>query len=190
MFKALEEKKNIIFYANFSSSFVKVVFWWSKTIFMDKQYCRTIENKFINENLRKYVRKKEVEVNAEKMKIMVFEKKEERGEWVELARKENRTSKRVTFNERAHNREIVRKANRVVECVWGIGEREKVGRWFQEESDDVWENGSEHIDVPDRNLGMEGTREGRNRGRKIFEMGARSGQRNAGLHSEGRVLEE
>jgi hypothetical protein len=23
-----------------------------------------------------------------------------------------------------HNREIVRKANRVVECVWGIGERE------------------------------------------------------------------
>jgi hypothetical protein len=27
-----------------------------------------------------------------------------------------------------HNREIVRKANRVVECVWGIGEREKVGR--------------------------------------------------------------
>jgi hypothetical protein len=80
MFKALEEKKNIIFCANFSSSFVKVVFWWSKTIFMDKQYCRTIENKFINENLRKYVRKKEVEVNAEKMKIMVFEKKEERGE--------------------------------------------------------------------------------------------------------------
>jgi hypothetical protein len=42
---------------------------------MDKQYCRTIENKFINENLRKYVRKKEVEVNAEKMKIMVFGKK-------------------------------------------------------------------------------------------------------------------
>jgi hypothetical protein len=28
-----------------------------------------------------------------------------------------------TFNDKAHIREIVRKANKVVGCVWGIGER-------------------------------------------------------------------
>jgi hypothetical protein len=38
--------------------------------------------------------------------------------------------------------------------------------------------------------GMEGTRAGRESARKIFEMGARSGQRNARLHSERRVHEE
>jgi hypothetical protein len=70
MLKALEEKKNVIYLI-----FIAKKFFWS--IFMDKQYCRTI---FINENLRKYVRKKEVEVNAEKMKIMVFEKKRKREE--------------------------------------------------------------------------------------------------------------
>jgi hypothetical protein len=37
---------------------------------------------------------------------------------------------------------------------------------------------------------MEGTRRGRESARKIFEMGARSGQRNAKLLSEGRVQEE
>jgi hypothetical protein len=49
---------------------------------------------------------------------------------VEVRRKENRTSKRnsnYTFNERAmdkaHIKEIVRKANKVVGCIWGIGER-------------------------------------------------------------------
>jgi hypothetical protein len=49
-----------------------------------------------------------------------------------VGRKGNRKNKRVkylgyTFNERAtdkaHVREIVRKANKVVGCVWGIGER-------------------------------------------------------------------
>jgi hypothetical protein len=34
---------------------------------------------------------------------------------------------------------------------------------------------------------MEGTRRGRESARKIFERGARSGQRNASLYSEGRV---
>jgi hypothetical protein len=34
---------------------------------------------------------------------------------------------------------------------------------------------------------MEGTRIGRESARKIFERGARSGQRNVRLHSEGRV---
>jgi hypothetical protein len=37
---------------------------------------------------------------------------------------------------------------------------------------------------------MEGTRGSRERARKIFEMDARSGQRNARLHSEGRVQKE
>jgi hypothetical protein len=37
---------------------------------------------------------------------------------------------------------------------------------------------------------MEGTRRGRESARKIFEKGARSGQRNARLGSEGRVEEE
>jgi hypothetical protein len=37
---------------------------------------------------------------------------------------------------------------------------------------------------------MEGTRGGRDSARKIFEMGFRSEQRNARLHSEGRVQEE
>jgi hypothetical protein len=39
-------------------------------------------------------------------------------------------------------------------------------------------------------LGMKGTRRGRKSARKIFEKGARSGERNARLHSEGRVQEE
>jgi hypothetical protein len=43
--------------------------------------------------------------------------------------------------------------------------------------------------IQDRDLGMEGTRGGRGSARKIFEKGARSGQINAKLHSEGRVQE-
>jgi hypothetical protein len=37
---------------------------------------------------------------------------------------------------------------------------------------------------------MEGTRGGRVSARKIFERGARCGQRNARLHSEGKVQRE
>jgi hypothetical protein len=37
---------------------------------------------------------------------------------------------------------------------------------------------------------MKGRRRGRERARKIFERRARSGQRNARLHIEGRVQEE
>jgi hypothetical protein len=37
-----------------------------------------------------------------------------------------------------------------------------------------------------RDLGMEGRRRGRESARKIYEKGARSGQRNARLHNEGR----
>jgi hypothetical protein len=43
----------------------------------------------------------------------------------------------------------------------------------------------EYIDGRGRDLGMEGTRRGRVSARKIFERGARSGQRNARLDSEG-----
>jgi hypothetical protein len=76
-----------------------------------------------------------------------------------------------TFNEspsdRAHMREIVKKAKKVVGCVGN--RREKVERWFQEENDDVWEHGRERTEVRGRDLGS---------ARKIFKMGARSGQRN------------
>jgi hypothetical protein len=37
---------------------------------------------------------------------------------------------------------------------------------------------------------MKGTRKGRESSRKIFDWGLRSGQRNARLHSEGRMQEE
>jgi hypothetical protein len=51
---------------------------------------------------------------------------------VEVGRKQNRTNEPIqvlgySFNERAtdkaHIREMLRKANEVVECVWGIAER-------------------------------------------------------------------
>jgi hypothetical protein len=42
--------------------------------------------------------------------------------------------------------------------------------------------------VESRDLGMEGTRRGRESTRKIFERGARSGQRNARLDSEGQKV--
>jgi hypothetical protein len=38
--------------------------------------------------------------------------------------------------------------------------RENVGRWFQEENDDVLEHYREYADVGGRDLGMEGTRGG------------------------------
>jgi hypothetical protein len=55
--------------------------------------------------------------------------------------------------------------------------REKVGKGGDREYIDVW----------GRDLKMEGTRRGRESARKIFERGARSGERSARLHSEGRV---
>jgi chemotaxis receptor (MCP) glutamine deamidase CheD len=44
------------------------------------------------------------------------------------------------------------------------------------------------IERRSRDLGMEGTRRGRERVKKIFGRGAKSAQRNAKLHSGGRVL--
>jgi hypothetical protein len=83
-----------------------------------------------------------------------------------------------TFNERttdkAQVREVVRKTNKVVGCVWGIGERKWGGEFRRRMM--VFER--ERTDVPDRDLGMEGTRGGES-AREIFEMGARSGERDA-----------
>jgi hypothetical protein len=124
-------------------------------------------------SLGKYVRKKKLEVNVMKTKIMVFNKrkrKSEENEWKWEGKKIERMSKfkylDYTFDERAtdkvHMRNIVKKTNKVVGCVWGIWER----KW------------------------MEGTREGWESARKIFEIGARSGQKKARLRSEGTVQEE
>jgi hypothetical protein len=65
-----------------------------------------------------------------------------------------------------------------------------VGRRVREENDDVLEHGGERADVRSRDMGMEGTGGGGEGAREIFEMGARSGQRNTRVHSEGRVQEE
>jgi hypothetical protein len=52
-------------------------------------------------------------------------------------------------------------------------EREKMGKWFQEENDDVWEHDRDYIYVRGRDLRKEGTRRGRESATKIFEKGAR-----------------
>jgi hypothetical protein len=95
-----------------------------------------------------------------------------------------------TFNERAtdkgHIREIVRKANKVVGSVWGIGEK----KWGGDSRRRMMMFEDREYIVRGRDLGMEGTRRGRESARKILERGARSGQRNARLHSEGRLQEE
>jgi hypothetical protein len=87
--------------------------------------------------------------------------------------KEGKNNLGYTFNERAtekvHMREIVRKANKVVGCVWRTGERKWGGDFKRQRS---------------------GDKRKKRRWRKIFEMGAMSGQRNTRLHSEGRVKEE
>jgi hypothetical protein len=46
----------------------------------------------------KVCKEKKLEVNVERTKMMKKEKEEEWREWVELGRKENRTSKLVSFN--------------------------------------------------------------------------------------------
>ncbi|KAH0809247.1 hypothetical protein GEV33_013543 [Tenebrio molitor] len=48
----------------------------------------------------------------------------------------------------------------------------------------------ERADVRGRGLGMEGTGGGGESAREIFEMGAKSGQKIARLHSEGRAKEK
>jgi hypothetical protein len=82
----------------------------------------------VKRNLKKWWRaRKRTVCEEEKARRECWEDKND-GEWVEMGRKKNRTSKRVwiplgyTFNKRAtnkaHMKEIVRKANKVVGCVW------------------------------------------------------------------------
>jgi hypothetical protein len=79
--------------------------------------------------------------------------------------------------------EVVRKAIKVVGCVWGIGERV----WGGEFGETMIEHGRDRADVRSRDLGMEETEGDEESAREIFEMSARSGQRNTRVHSEGRV---
>jgi hypothetical protein len=83
------------------------------------------EMKEMMKNLGKYVTKKKLEVNVEKTKMMVFNKrkrKSEENEWNWEGRKIERLSEfkylGYAFNERAtdkaHIREIARKVNKVV----------------------------------------------------------------------------
>jgi hypothetical protein len=82
------------------------------------------------ESLGKYVRKKKLELNVEKTKMMVFDKrkrKSEENEWnweernIEHVKEVKYLGDRAT--DKAHIREIMRKANKVMGCVWGTGER-------------------------------------------------------------------
>jgi hypothetical protein len=91
------------------------------------------ERKEMMKNLGKYVRKKKQEVNVEKTKMMVFNKrkrKSEENEWNWEERKIKQVHTWVlgyTFDERATDtayiREILRKAKKAMGRVWGIGER-------------------------------------------------------------------
>jgi hypothetical protein len=92
------------------------------------------EMKEMMKNLGKYVRKKKVEVKLEKRKMVVFNKrkrKSEENEWNWEGRKIEEINEfqylGYTFNERATGKEIVRKANKVVRGIWGIGERKWKG---------------------------------------------------------------
>jgi hypothetical protein len=73
------------------------------------------ETKEIMRTLGKYVREKKLEVNVEKTKMMVFNKRKRKNE-------ENGWK----WKGKAHIREIVRKANKVARCV--ENRRDKVGR--------------------------------------------------------------
>jgi hypothetical protein len=83
---------------------------------------------------------------------------------------------------------MVRKANKVVGCVWEIREWGGDFRRKMMMFESMIE--STYVDIRGRDLGMERTRRGRESARKIFERDARSGQRNARLHSEGRIQKE
>jgi hypothetical protein len=103
-----------------------------------------------------------------------------------LEREENRTSKRVQIlgsqiQWKSHI--SVKKANKILGCVWGIGERKWGGDFRRKMM--MFESM-----IRGRDLGMEETRRGRESARKIFERGARSGQSNTRVHSEGRVQGE
>jgi hypothetical protein len=73
--------------------------------------------------LGKNVKKKKLEINVEKRNMVVFNKRKTKGEeneWNWEGRKIEQVNEFTYFNERAHVRKIVRKANK--------NSKEKVGR--------------------------------------------------------------
>jgi hypothetical protein len=81
------------------------------------------EMKEMMRSLGKNVKKKKLEINVEKRNMVVFNKrktKSEENEWNWEGRKIEQVNEFKYFNERAHVRKIVRKANK--------NRRENVGR--------------------------------------------------------------
>jgi hypothetical protein len=76
-------------------------------------------------SLGKYARKKELEVNVEKMKMMVFKKRKRK--WKSEERKKNVRCERVQDSKESKQGKRMCVGNR----------KEKMRRWFQEENDDV-----------------------------------------------------
>jgi hypothetical protein len=106
--------------------------------------------------------------------MMVFNKRKRKGEENERnweGRKIEQVNEFLayTFNERAtdkaHIREIVRKANKEVGCVWGLGERKWGGDYKRMM---MFESLIECIDVRGRDLGMKGIRIGREGAKKYL----------------------
>jgi hypothetical protein len=154
------------------------------------------EVKEMMRNLGKYVMEKKMEVNVEKTKMMVFNKrkrKNEEGDWKWEESKIERVSEfkylGYTFNERVTGKaqvgEVVGKANKVVGCVCGIGERKWGGEFGRRIM--MFESMVESVLMYGTEIWMKETGGGGESAREIFEMGARSGQRNTRVHSEGRV---
>ncbi|KAH0816561.1 hypothetical protein GEV33_006230 [Tenebrio molitor] len=92
-------------------------------------------------NMEKYMRRKKLTVNVEKSKMMVFRKGGGRRKINEWKWEKNKIEEVKEFkylgyvmNERntaaAHVRELVKKANKIIGAVWGIGER-KFGHDFR-----------------------------------------------------------
>jgi hypothetical protein len=92
-------------------------------------------------NMEKYMRRKKLTVNVEKSKMMVFRKgggrrKINEWRWEKDKIEEVKEFKYLGYvmNERntaaAHVRELVKKANKIIGAVWGIGER-KFGHDFR-----------------------------------------------------------
>jgi hypothetical protein len=90
------------------------------------------EMKEMMRNLGKYVRKKKLEVNVEKTRMMVFKKIKRKSDESERKWEESKIKRVSEFwylgytTDKAQVREVVRKATKVIGRVCGIGE--KVGR--------------------------------------------------------------
>lgn len=85
-------------------------------------------------NMERYVKRKKLEVNVEKTKMMVFRKGKGRSREKEWKWEGEKIEKVKEFkylgymlnernNSRSHVKEVVRKANKMLGRIWGIGER-------------------------------------------------------------------